>query len=137
MLIVIVGACIYMCLRLWETGSIIHFYILCTRLLYLVHALPRVCIEHLDGWMDEHWNSISPICTGKLCKAEIKLVLFPAAQPLADTTHTWSNLREKQASGGQNHCYTNRPGLNPEAQETYVALQFPLLSSCPSFLKCC
>lgn len=77
MLIVIVGACLYMCLSLWETGSIIHFYILRTRLLYLVHALPRVCIEHWDGWMDEHWNSISPNLHRKTVQGRDKACPLP------------------------------------------------------------
>lgn len=84
----------------------------------------------MNGWMDT--GVLCPQPAQESCVRQRQSLSPPCLQPPADVTHTWSNLAVKQASGGQNHCYTNRPGPNPEAQEAHAALQFPLLSSCPS-----
>lgn len=89
----------------------------------------------MNEWMNEHWISVSPNPHTKALQDTDKA--SPASQPSADTTHTRSNLTEKQTSADQNRHYINRPGPNSEVQEMHVALQFPLLSSCPSLLQCC
>ena len=87
--------------------------------------------EHMGEGVHEHCILHPRIPTPDVCRAETKLVPSPASQPSADMTHTWSSLTEKQTSGGQKHCYTNRPGRDPGAQEMYVSLWF---SCCPRSL---
>lgn len=91
--------------------------------------------EWINEWTDEHWSfSASPNHTkalqgrGKACP----LLCLPA--------FSWHDPHMEQLNRGANiwepePCYTHGPEPNPEAQEMYVALQFPLVCARASLLN--